>query len=232
MVALGTEHRGDTSRGLRLRWVVANVVGFTAGGAIAGTIAKEMGQSHYGVVTSTGDAVLIATRTAGTALAAWGATVGAAQWLVIRRDLTRVGWWVPGTSAGWAWPGVVAGILSGSMGGAVTGPYRPRCRGVGLRCGGSSGHPGPGSSARHVPMDDAASTASPRRTVAAGGLRGFPRSGCRGRRRGEMGLGERRVAPPRGLPFRQVLGGVRGGCGTPVRSLNWCDPWKAAAPCR
>lgn len=121
MVALGTEHRGDRSRGWHLRWVVANVVGFTAGGAIAGTIAEEMGQSNYGVVTSTGDAVLIATRTAGTALAVWGATVGAAQWLVIRRDLTRVGWWVPGTSAGWALAGVVAGILSGSMGGAVTG---------------------------------------------------------------------------------------------------------------
>ena len=230
MVALGTEHRGDTSRGLHLRWVVANVVGFTAGGAIAGTIAREMGQSNYGVVTSTGDAVLIATRTAGTALAVWGAAVGAAQWLVIRRDLTRVGWWVPGTSAGWALAGVVGDPQR--IHGRGGDRHRPRCRGVGLRCGGSSGHPGPGSSARHVPMVDAASTPSPRRTVAAGGLRGFPRSGCRGRRRGEVGLGERRVAPPRGLSFRQVLGGVRGGCGTPVRSLNWCDPGKAAAPFR
>jgi hypothetical protein len=109
---------------LLIQWVVANLVGFTAGGAIAGTIAEAMGRSHYGVATSTADAVLIATRTAGAALAVWGAVVGTAQWLVIRGRLRRVGWWVPATSVGWASAGVVAGILSGAMGGAVTGVGR------------------------------------------------------------------------------------------------------------
>jgi len=103
------------------RWVVANTLGFATGGAIAGAIARAIGQPHYGVVTSTRDAVVIATRTAGVALAVWGTAVGAAQWLVIRRELRRVGWWIPATCAGWALAGVVAGILSGFMGGAVTG---------------------------------------------------------------------------------------------------------------
>jgi hypothetical protein len=103
----------------RSNWVVSNTVGFTVGGAIAGSIARSMGQSRYGVEASTAGAVLIAVRTAGAALAVWGAAVGIAQWLVIRGWLKRVGWWAPATSAGWALAGVVAGILSGVMGGAV-----------------------------------------------------------------------------------------------------------------
>ncbi len=124
MVALGHERPGGGSR-LSLQWVVANTVGFTAGGAIAGGIARAMGQSHYGVAAaSTAEAMLLAARTAGAALAVWGAAVGLAQWLVIRGRLKRVGWWAPATSAGWASAGVVAGILSGAMGGAVTGVGR------------------------------------------------------------------------------------------------------------
>jgi len=109
---------------LWVRWVLANIIGFAAGGAIAGTMARELGQPQYGVVTSTLDAVLIATRTAGVALAVWGAAIGTAQWLVIRGELRNAGWWMPATSAGWALAGVVAGILSGLMGGAVTGSGR------------------------------------------------------------------------------------------------------------
>jgi hypothetical protein len=108
-------------KGLRLRWVLANIIGFAAGGGIAGTIARAMGQSHYGVATSMAEAVLIQTRIAGAATAVFGAAVGTAQWLVLRGGLRRVGWWVPATSAGWALAGVVAGILSGAIGGAVTG---------------------------------------------------------------------------------------------------------------
>ena len=104
-----------------VRWVLANVVGFAAGGAIAGTMARGLGQPNYGVARSTTDAVLIAGRTAGVALAVWGAAIGTAQWLVIRGELRRAGWWMPATSAGWALAGVVAGVLSGLMGGAVTG---------------------------------------------------------------------------------------------------------------
>ena len=120
MVALVDERAGSGGR-LSLQWVVANTVGFTVGGAIAGSIARAMGQSHYGVAASTAEAVLIAVRTAGAALAVWGAAVGIAQWLVIRGRLKRVGWWAPATGAGWALAGVVAGILSGAVSGAVTG---------------------------------------------------------------------------------------------------------------
>jgi hypothetical protein len=109
------------ARDLSARWVLANVIGFAAGGAIAGALARAMGQPSYGVPRSTVDAVLIATRTAGAALAVWGAAIGTAQWLVIRGEMRRAGWWIPGTCAGWTLAGMVAGILSGLLGGAVTG---------------------------------------------------------------------------------------------------------------
>jgi hypothetical protein len=50
-----------------------------------------------------------------------GAAVGTTQWLAIREDLDHVGWWIPATTLGWALAALVAGILSGIMGGAVTG---------------------------------------------------------------------------------------------------------------
>jgi hypothetical protein len=106
---------------LRLRWVLANVVGFTAGGAIAGTIAGALVQQYSpGVVTSASEAVPVLTRAAGAATAVFGMVVGTTQWLAIREDVKHVGWWIPATTLGWALAGVVAG-LSGIMGGAVTG---------------------------------------------------------------------------------------------------------------
>jgi hypothetical protein len=120
MTVLGAE-RAERGPDRWATWVAANTLAFAAGGAIAGATARVTGQPHYGVVTSTTDAVLIAARTAGMALAVWGTVVGAAQWLVLRRELDRVGWWIPATCAGWALAGVVAGTLSGFMGGAVTG---------------------------------------------------------------------------------------------------------------
>jgi hypothetical protein len=119
LAALRDERVVGGSR-LSLQWVVANTVAFTAGGAIAGAIARAMGQSHYGVATSMAEAVLIQTRIAGAATVVLGAAVGTAQWLVLRGRLRRVGWWVPATSARWALAGGVAGILSGAIGGAVT----------------------------------------------------------------------------------------------------------------
>jgi hypothetical protein len=115
------DQRARGGPGLWLPWVLANVVGFALGGAIAGGIARAMGQPYYGVVSSTSEAIRIATRTAGVATAVFGAAIGTGQWLVIRTKLPRVGWWILGTSAGWGLAGVVAGALSGSMGGAVTG---------------------------------------------------------------------------------------------------------------
>ena len=91
------------------RWVLANILGFTAGGAIAGAIARAMGQPHYGVVTSRMTQCL-ATRTAGVALAVWGtARRSGAVARHPKRGERRVGWWVPATCAGWALAGAVAG---------------------------------------------------------------------------------------------------------------------------
>ncbi len=122
MASPGAERLGG-GLSLWLKWVLANTVGLAAGGVIAGSLAETM-QSHNGIATSTAEAVLIATRTAGVALAVWGAAVGTAQWLVIRGELRRVGWWMPATCLGWALAGVVAGILSGFLGGTVTGVGR------------------------------------------------------------------------------------------------------------
>ena len=120
---MATRERAGLGRGLWVRWVLANVVGFAVGGAIGGNIARAMGQPQYGVEQTT-EAVLTATRISGAALAVWGAAIGAAQWLVIRRELRLASWWIPATSAGWALAGVIAGILTGLMGGAVTGVGR------------------------------------------------------------------------------------------------------------
>ena len=120
---MATRERPRDRPDLWFRWVLANVVGFGAGGAIAGTLARDLGQPNYGVMRST-EAVFTAARIAGAALAVWGAGIGTAQWLVIRRELEGTGWWMPATSAGWGLSGVVAGILSGLIGGAVTGVGR------------------------------------------------------------------------------------------------------------
>lgn len=121
MTALLRDGQARSGRGLWLPWVLANVVGFAVGGAIAGAIARAMGQPYYGVVTSTAEAIGITTRTAVVATAVFGAAIGTAQWLVVRKELPHVGWWILGTCAGWGLAGVVAGVLGGSMGGAVTG---------------------------------------------------------------------------------------------------------------
>jgi hypothetical protein len=52
-----------------------------------------------------------------------GLTLGAAQWLVVRRDMPRSGWWIVINALGWllAMTGVLGGSLVGAVAGAVTG---------------------------------------------------------------------------------------------------------------
>ena len=212
MASPGDELGGG--RGLRLRWVVANIGGFTIGGAIA----RAMGQPHYEVVASTADTVLIATRTAGLALALCGAAVGTAQWLVIRGELRRVGWWILATSAGWALAGVAGGILSGFIGGTVTGIGREVgvwgfvvAAAVGILALGSCRSCSNGwcCGVRSIALGDGSWS-----------HRVIPRGGVRGCGRREMGSRERdRCAPPRGLPFGQGLGVVLSHEGRSARSV-------------
>jgi hypothetical protein len=104
---------------LRERWIFANAVGFTLGGALGGQVGRILEEPHVGITSPVKGALVLALD-AGVALSAFGAAVGVAQWLALRRRVARVAWWAPATAAGWAAGGAVAGGLSGAVGGAVT----------------------------------------------------------------------------------------------------------------
>jgi hypothetical protein len=101
------------------QWVLANVVAFTAAGALGGTLLRSLQQPYYAVVKSTGRAVLIDTWTVGLACTIFGAFVGAAQWWVIRKQ-SAARWWLPATVLGWVLTGLGTGVLSGVAGGSVS----------------------------------------------------------------------------------------------------------------
>ena len=42
------------------------------------------------------------------------------KWLALRGEIRQAGWWILATTLGWAAGGVIAGALSGLIGGAVT----------------------------------------------------------------------------------------------------------------
>ena len=51
-----------------------------------------------------------------------GVTVaGALQWLVLRRQVARAGWWVLASTVGWVVGGLVSGITDAAVGWAVLG---------------------------------------------------------------------------------------------------------------
>jgi hypothetical protein len=101
------------------RWVIANVAGFTVGGAVCGTLLRWMQQPYYTVVSSAGEAAGILAQTVGVSAAIFGTILGASQWWVIRGHATA-SWWLPATCLGWALAGVAGGALSGVAGGSVS----------------------------------------------------------------------------------------------------------------
>jgi hypothetical protein len=103
-----------------MRWLVANIVGYTIGGAIGGGISGIGEQPYSEVVTSAAEGARILAINAGVSLGTFGALIGAAQWVALRSEIRHAGWWVPATTLGWATGGVIAGALSGTIGGAVT----------------------------------------------------------------------------------------------------------------
>jgi hypothetical protein len=108
-------------------WLLANFIAFAVGGTIAGGLLRALEQPYYEVMTSTLDAALIQASSLSVSTAAFGAIVGTAQWLVLRRTL-RIGWWVPATCAGWGLAGVVMGFNAGgsvSTIGPDAGPIDP-----------------------------------------------------------------------------------------------------------
>ena len=46
--------------------------------------------------------------------------VGVLQWLVLRRRVTRAGWWVAASAAGWVAAGPGVGLVAAVMGAALT----------------------------------------------------------------------------------------------------------------
>ena len=117
--------------------IVAGYIGVTAGGILAGMLqwlvlrrhvagagwwmaAGPVGALIGGVVIFAGAAVAGADAgwVVGTAL--FGPLVGVLQWLVLRRRVTRAGWWVAASAAGWVAAGPGVGLVAAVMGAALT----------------------------------------------------------------------------------------------------------------
>jgi hypothetical protein len=100
-------------------WVLANLIGFTVGGAIGGAVLRARMQPYFEVMPPGADAARIVAANLGMTMTAFGALVGTAQWVVLRRSL-RAGWWPLATCLGWAGSGLMMGGLSGMTGGVET----------------------------------------------------------------------------------------------------------------
>jgi len=91
-------------------WVLATVVGSTAGASAGGALITAW-LEPFNVVTSPVDAVAIAVPRTSAALGVWGAGMGIMQSLILRRHLVGVRWWPLATLAGWAFAGALSGVL-------------------------------------------------------------------------------------------------------------------------
>ena len=101
---------------LWLWWVLASTVGWAVGGtvgeAVGGGLSRDINVAGY------------------VSVAVGGIAAGVLQWLVLRRQVARAGWWVLASAVGWVVGGLMAGIAAGIVGwvvagavyGAITGP--------------------------------------------------------------------------------------------------------------
>lgn len=95
-------------------WVLATGLGWAAGMLFGSWIGQGLGLTEIGLGLSIG--------------AVTGALLGVFQWLFLRRQVTRAGWWLPASLLGWTSglvyyrPGVSGiGLLYGVLAGIVTG---------------------------------------------------------------------------------------------------------------
>jgi hypothetical protein len=78
--------RAQVGWGFWLWWVLANTVGFAVGFSVGFTVGMAVGEAlSEGVGFSVPGAVVVAVA---------GASVGIVQWLVLRQQVSRAGWWV------------------------------------------------------------------------------------------------------------------------------------------
>lgn len=99
----------NESRGLRLRWIVANAAGLAAGLAAALVLGAPL-ETVVG-------AMLVTPVLTGIV----GAFLGTSQWILLRRRLENARWWIPASAAGLGL-GLAGGIvLVEQIGRAVTG---------------------------------------------------------------------------------------------------------------
>ena len=82
-------------------WILASAPGWAASHELLGTVLPVGDVFLYGAVI--------------------GASIGAAQWLVLRRWVYRAGWWVVITILGWAVGPILGTSLTGAVVGATTG---------------------------------------------------------------------------------------------------------------
>jgi hypothetical protein len=109
----------------RWLWTAANLLGFAAAGAVFGAVQRLRSQQYYEVVMTAPEAVRIEAVNVAESLTLFGALVGIAQWLVLRRSGYSA-WWIPVTAAGWFLTGAVVGAISGFAFGSISsiGPHR------------------------------------------------------------------------------------------------------------
>lgn len=95
-------------------WILASSAGWAIGFPLGAGLAQQFGlaEMEFGLLAGF----------------VTGAALGAAQWLVLRRQLTRAGWWIPANIFAWTSallyyrPGIsVFGALYGMLAGIVTG---------------------------------------------------------------------------------------------------------------
>ena len=104
--------RAQVAWGFAIWWVLASLVGGAVGFAVAGAV---LGAVLEAVAAAGGFAMAAAV-----VMAVAGASLGIAQWLVLRRQVSRAGWWVLASTVGLA-VGVLFSVAAGVIYAPITG---------------------------------------------------------------------------------------------------------------